>query len=253
MKKKIWGYGALGLFAYGVFLILQLPATTLIQHLSERLPGFQVEQAEGSVFYGTAQNIRMAERSLQTLHWSWRPWGLLLGRLEYQLTVNDAEADITAIARMAWNGQLHLHQISGFLPLPKAISLAGRAPPPLNGELELAIDELLLDQRGKPLAAWGNLQLHNAHTAFGRTLELGDINLQLSTQNQVIRGDFKDSGGPLELVGFLTLDGNDAYQFNSQIGLRNSGSQDLRQALNLLGRPDGDGRWRLQHSGKLTL
>jgi general secretion pathway protein N len=236
-----------------MFLLIQLPAASLIDRLESRLPGLSVQQIDGTVFAGEARQLQLGRRTLEALRWRWRPLGLVTGKLEFYLTLSGPDVEVEAVFSIGWQRQLRLYDVSGHLPLPKAISLAGRAPPPLNGELQLAIDELLLNRHGKPQAAWGTVQLRDAHTAFGRTLELGDVALHLSTQDQVIRGDFKDAGGPLELIGFLTLDHSDTFHLNSQIGLREQGPSDLRQALNLLGRPDNDGRWRLQRSGKLTL
>lgn len=251
--KRFIGYGALALLAYGLFLLWHTPAATLLGLISSQLPGLSVAHIEGSAIAGQAGDVQLGERSIGTLRWQLRPLGLLRGKLEYHLYMREPDVAVDAIASIGWDRQLRLYDVSGSLPLPKAISLAGRPPPPLNGELQLAIDELLLDRRGKPQAARGMVQLRDAHTSFGRTLQLGDVALRLSTEDTVIRGDFKDAGGPLELIGFLTLDSNNIYHFNSQVGLRDTDSQDLRQALNLLGRPDSDGRWRLQRSGKLTL
>jgi general secretion pathway protein N len=251
--KRVAAYGLLAFSAYGLFLLWHLPATTVIDLLASRIPGLSVGRIEGSAVAGQAGDVRLGERSLRTLSWQLQPAALLRGKLEYRVTMSEPDVALEAVVSTGLDGQLHLYNVSGSLPLPKAISLAGRPPPPLNGELEVAIEELLLDRRGKPRAAWGTVQLRAAHTSFGRTLELGDVALRLSTEDAVIRGDFKDAGGPLELIGFLTLDSNNTYYFDSQVGLRASGSQDLRQALNLLGRPDSDGRWRLQRSGKLTL
>jgi hypothetical protein len=182
--KKYLGYGLLALFAYGIFMIIQLPATVLVDLAARHLSGFAVQNVQGSIIQGSARHIQLEKAQFESMTWQLRFLPLLSGRLEYRFTaVETPDTRLQGIARMGLDRRLHINKLEGRLPLPKAIALAGRPPPPLNGELQLDITGLQLDKEGHPQAAYGTARLINAYTSFGRTLELGDFSAELNTQD----------------------------------------------------------------------
>lgn len=250
--KRWLAYILLGLLAYAIFLVLLCPAGLLIDQVSKRLPGFSAQSVQGGAVQGTAQNVRLsATVRLETLAWRLRLFPLLLGRLEYDLQLTAPELNIYGIASLGLGQKLRLAALNGQLPLPRAIALAGRPPPPLNGMLELDNVALRLNRDYRPAEASGLIHLRDLGTSFGNPLSLGNFDIQLQTQASALVASVQDQGGPLQLNGSLTLDPDGRYRFTAQAAPRDQNNRELYQALSLLGRPEGDGKWMFDFAGNL--
>jgi hypothetical protein len=119
--------------------------------------------------------------------------------------------------------------------------------------VELKLRELRLNAVGQPQAADGTVTLSNVRATVGQPLPLGDFVIQLrAAESNGIQGAIQDNGGPLALDGVLNLAPDGGYRFNGRAAIRDAGDRALRQALNLLGPADGDGRWTLSFSGILA-
>ena len=247
--KRLFGYGLLGLLAYAIFLVLLCPATLLTEWVSRQLPGCSVQNPQGSVFAGTAQGLRLPTTQLGSLSWQLRFLPLLKGRVGYYLTLTEPELHLSGTVTMGLDRQLHVVNLNGYLPLHKAVSLAGFAVPPLTGKLEVERLELWLDRGGRPHQAQGLLHVLNVHTSRGNSLPLGDFGIELQTRDPTIVAAIQDQGGPLQFTGTLTLDPDGRYRFNGQAAVRDGRNRELYQALSFLGQPGGDGKWSFNFSG----
>jgi general secretion pathway protein N len=247
--RRLFGYGLLGLLAYAVFMVLLCPATILTEWVSRQLPNWSIQNAQGSAFAGTAQGLRLPTTQLESLSWQLRSLPLLKGRIGYYLTLTEPELRLSGTVTLGLDRQLRIAGLNGHLPLLKAISLAGFAAPPLNGNLEVERLELWLDRNGRPQQAQGLLRVLKVHTSLGNSLPLGDFGIELQTQDPAIVAVIQDQGGPLQFTGTLTLDPDGRYRFNGQAAVRDGGNRELYQALSLLGQPGGDGKWSFNFSG----
>jgi hypothetical protein len=85
-------------------------------------------------------------------------------------------------------------------------------------------------------------------------LNLGAFTVQLTPASpEGIQGAVQDQGGPLALEGTLNLLPDGHYRFAGRAAVRDDDNPALRQAMNLLGPPGGDGRWVLNLAGVLPL
>jgi hypothetical protein len=251
--KRWLGYGLLGLVAYVVFLLSQLPATLLMDSIAQRVPGFAVQDIRGSVFNGAAQGVRLRGAPIESLSWQWRFLPLFLGRVEYQIGMVDPELRVSGNVAVGLDRQLRITDLTGSLPLAKLMALLGYAPLAISGQVHIDAASLHLVATGLPRAATGALRLLGTRITLGRPLELGDFSAEFSTRDQDIVGNVKDQGGPLELTGALTLTPDGRYRFNGQVGIREQSNHELGQALSILGRPGADGKWKLNFTGTLQV
>ena len=250
------GYAALAIIAYGVFVVWRMPASTLLSIAQQQLPKVYITAAaiEGSLWQGSAEQVQIGQRKIAQLSWAWQPSGLLQACLQYQLTISEPETYVDAQAGIGFAGQLRLFDVNGQLPLPRAIALAGRPPPPLGGQLQVALSELRLNRQGKPAAVFGQLHLRRLHTTFGRTLELGDFIAELGSKQNTMLGQVRDTEqGPLQLAAEIQLNQDGRYQVAAELSLREQSNAELNKAFSLLGRPLPDGKWHFDFSGRLTL
>ena len=243
-------YALLGLGAYIVFMCAQAPAATLATLLRHYLP-FQYQQIAGSLLRGQARNVALRGAEIESLTWRWTPLALLKGRVEYHITLAESQLRLEGLFGIGLDRELRILDVNGFVSLRQAISLALQAQLPLNGKVEVDLDEIRVGSDGLPRAVYGNVQLLNARTTLGRTFELGDFRTELTTDEQSIVGTIRDIGGPLILNGTLTLTPDGRYRFTAQTALRDVNNRELREALDLLGRPSQDGKWKIDIKGVL--
>lgn len=248
--KRLAGYGLLGLGAYLFFMLLQTPAAWMIALAAERLPGFTVQEVRGSALAGAARGVGLRGATIASLHWRWRPLALFEGRIGYRFELAEPDLHLEGAAGVNRKQQIRVADLNGHLPVAKAIALAGRSPLSLIGTVELDLAELRLNAAGRPQAAEGMVRLRNLRSTFPR-LDLGDFDVTLHSAEQGIVGEVKDAGGPLELIGTLTLDPGGGYRFTGQAVARDPNNRELSGSLRLLGRPGKDGKSRLDFSGRL--
>lgn len=251
--KRFLGYGLLGLLAFLLFLLLRAPAGLVVGLFDERLPGLNVQAVDGTVLNGSAWGVSWRDTPIGKLNWNWRPFALLSGWLEFRLDTDDPDAKLMGNVAIRWDRQLRFRDFSGRLPLAKLSELAGQPTPPLRGVVEFDLRELKLNTAGLPQSAAGVVHLLNLHIMLGQPLNLGDFVVQLSPATpEGFQGVIKDNNAPLDLAGILNVSPDRRYRFSGSAAVRDAGNQALRQMLNLLGPPGGDGRWKLDFSGTLA-
>ena len=250
--KRVLRYGLLGLLAFLFSLLLLAPATLVTNLLAERLTGFSVQTTEGSATEGSARNVQWRGVQIERFNWNWLALALLTGWLEFRLDADDPEIKLNGKIAVNPGRRLRGRDLSGRLPLARLGALAGQPKLPLQGVVEFNLRELSLNAAGRPQTANGMVSLRNARTTLGQPLNLGDFTVQLAPAHpEGIQGAVKDHDGPLALEGTLNLLPDGRYRFTGQAAVRDAGNSALRQTMNLLGPPGGDGRWALNFSGVL--
>ena len=252
--KRVLRYSLLGLLAFLLSLLLLAPATLVTGLLAERLTGFSVQTVEGLATEGLARGVHWRVVRIERLTWNWQALALLTGWLELRLDADDPEIKLIGNVAVNPGRRLRFRDLSGRLLLAQLGALAGQPKLPLQGVVEFSLRDLYLNAAGRPQTASGVVHLLNMRATLGQPLNLGDFTLQLAPAHpEGIQGTIKDNDGPLALDGTLSLLPDGRYRFTGQAAVRDAGNQALRQAMNLLGPPGGDGRWALHFSGVLAL
>jgi len=250
--KRVLRYGLLGVLAFILSLLLLAPATLVTDRLAERLTGFSAQAVEGQATEGSARGVRWRGVWIERLNWNWQALALLTGWLEFQLDADDPEIKLNAKLAVNPARRWRLRDANGQLLLARLGALVGPAKLPLQGVVKFNLRELSLNAAGHPQTADGVVHLLNARTTLGQPLNLGDFTVQLMPATpEGIQGAVKDNDGPLALEGALNLLPDGRYRFTGHAAVREAGNPALRQAMNLLGPPGGDGRWALNYSGVL--
>ncbi len=252
--KRFVGYGLLGVLAFLWFLLLLAPATLVTDRIVARLPSFSAQTVDGLAVEGVARGVRWRGVQIERLDWNWRVLALLTGWLEFRLNVDDPGSPLSVSGNVAINPERWLRgrDLTGQLPIARLVALAGLAGLPLQGMVKFDLRELTLDAAGRPQRVDGVIDLLNARVTLNQPLNLGDFTIHLTPATpEGVQGTIKDSAGPLALEGTLNLLPDGRYRFTGQAAVRDASDQALRQVLNLLGPPSGDGRWALNFSGVL--
>lgn len=254
MSMRIdWRYLLIGLLAYLVFLLVQLPADRAYGWWKAGPGAAQpvvLAGVSGSVWEGRAQQALIDGQPLDGLVWHLRPWTVLFGRLEmdYEVRLRDgfARGRIAADPQ----GAVSIDSVEARLPLAqlRARALAALRP---SGVVNLNLQDVVWDGQAL-VSAQGRMVWTGAAVSLLQPLQFGDLALTLETRDDSVVGELSDAGGPLQAEGLLTLKPDGSYQFSGSFAAREGTQSPLGRALRSLGRPGSDGRIQVTQSGTLS-
>lgn len=248
-------YTLLGIFFFLIALVVTLPANLTYgywkQYLGQK-QNINVSGIEGSVWSGSAAQATIQGQRFHPLEWTVHPLSLLLGKAELgvEFTVEDGFGKGNAGYSLL--GGYYLKDVEAWLPLTmvaRFVNLAALRP---GGKININLEKLHFD--GKSVtAAEGKLAWLDAEITVFQPVPLGNYEFTLhhEEESENIVGVLSDKGGPMEANGRLSLTPAGDYEFNAQIAVRDNSRQDLKQALQSMGRPDREGKVKLSQKGNL--
>lgn len=240
----------LGLAAYLISLLVLFPAAPVIARINTQ--PLQVLGVDGSVWSGSAAQVQAPDAPpLESVNWQLRPLSLLTGALgvevDFDLLGGHGNTEVaqslggdTSIGPATL--RLPAKRLEPYLPLPIAR---------FDGALELELDHALLAnrqlQRLEGQLVWREARLQSPVVA-----DLGELQLDVAPSESGHNGELVSRGGELDLRGTLNLDQQGLLRVDISIKPRANASAGLRDSLNLLGRPGGDGSWRIRQQLRLS-
>jgi len=239
---------------YLVFLAWQLPAELCWQWAAPRL-GPAVAQVQVAGLSGPWSDGRMASLQsgslrLTDLSWTFRPLGLLAGRLKFALAAKlQGEAPVTTALTLTPSRQ-GLQDIRGRIPAG-LLSDAVLPGLKLSGDLNLQDLDLYL-KKGRLVSASGSLSWQDAEVSFTNPTQLGNLSLQLATNSGIVVATLKDQGGPLSINVMARLKPDGTYELTGEILPRGELKPELASLLRLFGKPVADGRIPLRSNGRVA-
>lgn len=254
MMKRWWHFLLVGIVAWLLFMVWRLPATVAYDMSAESLgPQLRLAGISGTLWQGEAQQLQYQEKLVAATRWKLSPWGLLLGRVDGLITLTHDEGYLQAQASAPLGGgELALSEIKGKLPLALIQQHLTMIPLPLQGEMSLKLDTLVVSGEGQVQQADGRIVWHQAGVQVMDKLAFGDLQMSLhSVEGGGIEGTISDSGGPLQLNANFTLSAEGAYTLEGQAKPNESAPKELRNSLGMLGKEDSQGNYPLKYRGKL--
>ena len=236
--------------AYLVFLIITAPAALAFDTLRARLAPLNLSDVSGTLWSGQAGTLSFAALHLTNLDWSVNPFGLLLGRIESRVTLNDGALHGKATLGRTLGGTMYLTDLDADAEL-QALQSSGllKIMVPVNGQAQFALRKLRYTD-GKLTAIEGTIDIKQAATLVPQ-LALGDFQLQLETQQAGIKATLSDRGGALRANGVAMISPDGSYQFTGTFSPRDPNQTNLQQYLRMLGPMGTDGKVSVNTSGKI--
>ncbi|WP_455199546.1 type II secretion system protein N [Kaarinaea lacus] len=258
-------YLLLGVLAYIIVLVLNFPAEVAYAHWknseaakSKAGRQFSLVGISGSVWSGQAGLGVIQGQSVKDVEWNLRPWSLLLGQvgLGWSFRLPDSTGNQgfgRGITSMGLGGSLTFSELEMNLPLIEAAKLVGMSALRPSGSVNLNLQDVEWDGQSL-VSATGRVVWRDAGVSLVRSVSLGDLTMDLETEDNKIKGHISDSGGPLSIDAVLNLSADGAYQVNGTLAARNdpSGDNTLQTTLRSMGRPGPDGKVRIDYSGTLA-
>lgn len=248
MKRSQVMAGLAGLL---LFLVAYIPAPLAYHWLGGGThPQIQAHGLGGTLWRGQAAGLRLYGINLYDLNWRWRPLGLLVGRLSYRVETQGAAGPITAVVSTPLIGnRLRISHLNGGLPIAELAAALRLQMLALDGRLQFEIEELRL-RNGKPWAAEGKIVLAGlALSQLAPGSSLGDYRIQLETPQKDIQILVSSESGQLEATGAGTVSRDGRYSIDLKLRPRALASAAVIGAVRTLGKPDGEGWYRLRQDG----
>jgi len=243
----------LAIALYIGFLIVTFPAEqaySLLKTLTaDSKSSLIMKGISGTVWSGKATAAFFSGQKIKALSWDIQPWSLLLGRLQVDLGFRDGDSFLRGSVAKGLTGKIYLSDLQARLALQNIAAVA-KLPLDLQGYVSLNLQQLNIEDK-KIVVADGTIAWQNAVVNFPTKMSFGDLKLSLSTQDDVIKADLIDGGGPLQAEGILVISADNKYKFTGVFSSRDSKQRSLAQNLRLLGRAGSDGKIKVNKSGSM--
>ncbi len=255
--KPVLRYLVFGLPFYLLFLIALFPAAQAYRFaaepLAKTLPELNLTGIEGSIWTGRAGMVVFRKALLGEVNWQLSPLSLVFGKAKIKALLQSDDGYLQShVSTPLGGGNVALADIEGQLPLGELLRFAPYLPVVLEGRVSLKLPVLELGADGRPLRAEGTVTWHQAAMSAPQALPLGDLQVVLRTEadGQLV-GEIGDRGGPLKVAGTLQHSPDGSYRINGTVAAAADAPAAVKQALGWLGKPDAQGRYRLNYSGKI--
>jgi len=260
LKRKYLRYGVFAVFCYLVFLIVTFPASIIASFVKSNPQlnrQVQITAVDGTIWSGSAANVRVSSVNLGQLKWNLKVLPLLLAEAVLDIKFNDKtvtglNTSGSGIVSVSLSGDLTVKNFTGAFSADSLAPLMYGMPARFGGDINLHIDEMLLVQ-GQRINLKSRIVVSKARLISPQKIDYGDILIKATPKDSGTQLALTDQGGgPLILDGNVRLNGNGSYSVNLGLGARNSASADLVNGLRFIGgRRDSAGKYRYRTNGKL--
>ena len=232
---------ALAVLAFLLAFVARLPARWLPKLLPS---GIVCIEPSGTFWDGACANFEAGGFRAGAIRWTLQPLRLLTGRLAARVRVSQPLATVEGVVALTPGGAVEARNLRGSLGLAPGGLLPG-IPPDLEGRVALDLAELTLHDRVVgALAGRVEIQDLRQRTSEGM-VALGGYELKFAgdaAADGKLTGQLRDTGGPLDVAGTLTLTPAPGYLLSGTVATRPEASPTLVRQIAFLGSPDAAGR-----------
>ena len=259
VRRKYIRYTIFGFVCYAIFLVTTFPASILVSFVkaSPQLNRqIQITAVDGTLWNGSAANVRVSGVNLGQLKWDMKILPMLLGKIKLHINFNDkAVSSLTTsgsgYVSVSLGGRLTIEDFRATVSADTLAPLMYGMPARFGGDVNLLIQEMTVIQ-GKRINMKSRVVVSKARLVSPQKITYGDILIQVTPKDNGSQFVLSDQGGPLILDGVIKVKGNGIYTVNLGLGARSTASADLENGLRFIGgRRDSNGKYRYKSNGKL--
>ena len=234
---------ALGVVAYGFFLVATMPAAFVLARAQDAQPGkFEVREAHGTAWHGSAKvtlNSPGGIVPVERLEWRLLPARLALGRIAFDI----AAAAPGIEARYEGARSLTRWDVRNLDVRGAASAMAMVLPwlVPLRPEGTVAITSEKLSTDGRELRGDARIEWKGAAVGLSDVRPLGTYRADIRAEGHAGKVTVTTLEGRLRVTGQGTLTPPTRFDFTGEARAEAADAKALEPLLNLLGpeRPDG--------------
>ncbi|NOR39606.1 MAG: type II secretion system protein GspN [Gammaproteobacteria bacterium] len=246
---RLWRYLAAGVVVYLLVLVGTFPAERITTRIEQQVEDLSLLSVSGSVFSGQAGQLVYQDLDLGIVRWQFRPWALLLGKLEYKVVLVQPDNSGQAIIGVTLAGNAYGRDLEMRLIPDRIINHYSPVLVQTSGVIQLAIERFDVGADSLQDVA-GLIDWQDALIIEPFDLLLGQVSLSLHSEENGLAGTFED-GGVLGIAGDVVL--LPAGKYNISMVL-NPGSDADAATLDLLehaAQLQPDGSYTINTSGQL--
>ncbi|MCU7881154.1 MAG: type II secretion system protein N [Candidatus Thiodiazotropha sp. (ex Lucinoma aequizonata)] len=248
-----WSYLLIGLGAYLLFMLIELPAQHVLGWVSSKtnkLP-FSFSTVTGTLRKGKAEDVSYKGIPLGDLRWRFKPSNLLTGSISFDIKIRDEEQSIDGRIARILDGSYQLEAIKGQVLatiVPKILNLSQVE---INGKIDLNLNHLTIKHQ-RIISTDGQIKWLNPAMVQPFKLKVGDLNADLTMDGQDnVKVKIKDLRGVTSVDGELSLTSEGNFNLNGTIKPGAEADPGLSNALKAIAKPQKDGSFLLSFNGNL--
>ena len=245
---RIWRFLALGAGVYLLILLTTFPASRAVSHLEQQVPGLSLQSVTGTVLSGRAGAAVLDSRVIGALGWSFRPAALLLGRLEFHVTINGPLFQGSGALATGIGADFSVHDLVGELQPDALVNEYLPVPVVTAGVVTLALESMQV-RDGFPEQLAGTVSWTEAAIIEPATLSLGKLEIVMASTGDTIAAEISNDGGDVDVSGDVSILA--AGQYRVQLRLKPGPGADpgLAGLLESFGKPQAGGVYLVTESG----
>jgi general secretion pathway protein N len=249
MNRRALRWWLLGAVTYLVFLGANFPAQYLTDHLTKDMPQLEFVGVAGSVFSGSATEVRYQGMDLGAVDWhfDWlAPFSFSIG---YGIDVHAEDRDLRGRVDVGL-GSIKLRGLEGRIPVAAMDRWSPLPPNSASGSLGLHLQQISF-KAGRLVAAEGEVDLDEAVLKWPTAATLGSFRMDLTPASDGgIQATLADVSSPIKLNASLSLSAEGAYHLKGILAAKDAGDQATRSLLAGLGTPDSTGQYPFDLTGQ---
>ncbi|MET0065188.1 MAG: type II secretion system protein N [Candidatus Thiodiazotropha sp.] len=243
---RAWKLTLVGLGAYLVFLLINLPAQHVMGWFAgdaPRLP-FTYGRIKGSLWDGRMEALSIRQVPLDKLSWNFAPTRLLFGRLGFDVQLTHLGQSLQGTLSVGF-GDTRIEGIHGTLPAELVPPLMDLAQIGVGGQFSLEETDIMLE--GERLTgAEGRMEWRSAVFTRPFPLKVGDLQAEVTTDpDGQLTIQVNDMGGPTGVEGEFRLASDGNFQVNGHIKPGAESDPNLGKALGAFSKRQPDGSFQV--------
>ena len=240
--------------SYMIFMLQQLPAKTAIDWLPKDVlqrSNLRMIGLRGTIWNGQMSQLRLNGFSLANISWQLKALPFLWGDVAYSFKFRQKDAFGKANAVTDFGGvTLDLTSLQSSFPAAQLMPLFYGFPIAIDGQFATDIKHATIS-KGDQLSLQGEMQWREAALSAPQHILFGDLLVKMQAKDKGTILTVEDQGGPLQMQGQITVQGNGSYVTNLSIAARNTASKALEQSISFLGAKDAQGNMQINYKGKI--
>jgi general secretion pathway protein N len=243
--RQTWILVGVGVAVFAAVVLATLPASLLVDRLPAELA---IDGVGGTLWNGTADQLRLRGAPLGALRWNAEPLALLRGSLAYRIEVSRPDGYLRGRIAATLGGALEGDDLELRLPITALHPEAGSEA--WGGGLAGRVQHARLE-RGWPVELTGTFSIDGLRPP-GSGLAIGSYAIEFdgraNTATQLV-GRVRDVAAPLLVRGQLAIRHDRSYRLEGEVTPRPGASPEVTRAVAFLGTPDAAGRRSFEITG----
>lgn len=234
---------------YLFFLITTIPASLFVSWFN--LPtNIKLSSISGSIWSGKANKFHYSNVDLGSIEWKLHPLNLLLGEISADISIVNNKQYINTELNLSPSGKIELEETRFLVDLSTLQPLTYGMPFSYAGKVS-GYFPISYIHKNNYMGFNGKLSLSSMKLISPQQQTFGDFVVDFRAEEEgLTSGQIKDTGGPLDISGQVTLNKNGLVNVSVKLTAREKSSS-LEQMISFLGQKDASGRVQFNHNLKL--